>query len=102
MSCESRNTNKPLAITAGEVAGLIKSRDEVLGGFLDTLDDFASTLAFEFNRAVLVGAGAERLFSRSRANGASIEPRSLDAAGLSVHADQWLVSAPGLQHDQPS
>ncbi len=49
--------NSPLKNTAGEVAGLIKSRDEVLGGFLDSLDNFATTLAFEFNRIFSSGQG---------------------------------------------
>ena len=74
-------TNKPLEITAGEVAGLVKSRDDVLGDFLDTLDDFASTLAFEFNRLFSSGQGL-KVINRSPANGRRWYGPVLDAPGL--------------------
>jgi len=42
---------------SGELRGLIDARDEVLGGFLDRLDEFAETLAFEFNKLYSRGQG---------------------------------------------
>jgi flagellar hook-associated protein 1 FlgK len=75
-------TNKPLDITSGEVAGLVKSRDDVLGNFLDTLDDFAGTLAFEFNRLYSSGQGLkgfQSLTSEWPVDGVGIV---LDGAGL--------------------
>jgi len=50
-------TDSPLGTTAGALFGLMQSRDEVLGGFLDRLDAFARTLAFEFNRVYSCGQG---------------------------------------------
>jgi flagellar hook-associated protein 1 len=75
-------TNAPLRYTAGEVAGLVKSRDDVLGGFLDSLDNFATTLAFEFNRIFSSGQGASgysQLTSLEAVNSTTV---SLDDAGL--------------------
>jgi flagellar hook-associated protein 1 FlgK len=44
-------------VQSGELAGLLEARDNVLGGFLDKLDHFAGTLAFEFNKAHSQGQG---------------------------------------------
>ncbi len=43
-------TDAPLDPASGQLRGLLDSRDKVLGGFLDQLDSFAATLAFEFNK----------------------------------------------------
>jgi flagellar hook-associated protein 1 FlgK len=50
-------TAAPLDVAAGEMYGLLTARDDVLGGFLDRLDDFARTLAFEFNKVYSGGQG---------------------------------------------
>jgi flagellar hook-associated protein 1 FlgK len=43
--------------TSGELRGLTDSRDEILGGFLDQLNDFAQTLTYEFNKVYSSGQG---------------------------------------------
>jgi len=50
-------TNAPLNPASGELRGLLTARDEVLGSFLDQLDTFAQTLAFEFNKLYSCGQG---------------------------------------------
>lgn len=50
-------THSPLSATAGELAGLKHARDDVLGDFLGQLDDFASTIVFEFNKVFSSGQG---------------------------------------------
>lgn len=50
-------TNSPLTATSGRLSGLIAARDEILGGYLKQLDDFASTLIFEFNKLYSSGQG---------------------------------------------
>ncbi len=50
-------TSSPLAATAGELAGLMHARDDVLGDFLEQLDDFSSTMVFEFNKVFASGQG---------------------------------------------
>jgi flagellar hook-associated protein 1 FlgK len=50
-------TDSPIAATSGQLHGIINSRDEVLGGFLDQLNGFAGTLAYEFNKVYSGGQG---------------------------------------------
>jgi flagellar hook-associated protein 1 FlgK len=52
-------TNAPLNVTSGELAGLMHARDDVLGGFLGQLDEFASTMVFEFNKVFSSGQGLQ-------------------------------------------
>ncbi|MEX0936356.1 MAG: flagellar hook-associated protein FlgK [Pirellulales bacterium] len=51
------DTNSPLNVNSGELAGLLDARDSVLGGFLDNLDHLAGTLAYEFNKVHSQGQG---------------------------------------------
>lgn len=50
-------TDAPLDPTSGQLRGLLDARDAVLGEFLDGLDEFAKTLAFEFNKLYSGGQG---------------------------------------------
>jgi flagellar hook-associated protein 1 FlgK len=50
-------TDMPLDTGSGELHGIVSSRDEVLGGFLDDLNGFAGTLIYEFNKAYSSGQG---------------------------------------------
>jgi len=50
-------THSPLSATSGELAGLKHARDDVLGDFLEHLDDFASNIIFEFNKVFAGGQG---------------------------------------------
>lgn len=43
--------------SSGELLGVIEGRDEVLGGFIDELDQLTSTLIFEFNKIHSSGEG---------------------------------------------
>jgi len=75
-------TDAPLQITGGEVHGVINARDSIVAGFLDDLDNFASTLAFEFNKIFSSGQGMTgytSITSEFAVDGAQL---SLDAAGL--------------------
>lgn len=51
------DTDAPPNLTTGRIAGLIESRDEILGGFLSDLDAMAGALAFEFNKVHSSGQG---------------------------------------------
>jgi len=77
------STDLPLDLASGEVAGLMKSRDEVLGTFLDTLDDFANTLVYEFNRVFSSGQGLSGFQTVTSEWGTDSTTAALDAAGLS-------------------
>ncbi len=54
---EISGINVPLQSTSGQLAGLTTSRDQVLGGFLNQLNQFAGTLANEFNKVYSSGQG---------------------------------------------
>jgi flagellar hook-associated protein 1 FlgK len=81
-SVRLQGSNYALAATSGELCGLLVSRDDVLGGFLDELDDFAGTLAFEFNKIFASGQGLrgyDTVTSTSYVTDAGVP---LDQAGL--------------------
>ncbi|QDU08899.1 flagellar hook-associated protein FlgK [Gimesia aquarii] len=63
-------TKSTISRTGGELKGIIEGRDDILGGFVDDLDTYASNLIFEFNKIHASGqgtAGFEQLTSASRA-----------------------------------
>jgi flagellar hook-associated protein 1 FlgK len=51
------STDAALNPAAGQLRGLLDSRDQVLGGFLEQLDEFTATLIFEFNKVYASGQG---------------------------------------------
>jgi flagellar hook-associated protein 1 FlgK len=80
-------TDAPLRSTAGELGGLISARDEILGGFLDNLDEFAQTFIFEFNRVYSGGQGLTG-FTELAGEHAVTDPKApLDQAGLPFTPD---------------
>jgi len=79
-----KQTDFAIEFNGGEIAGLIKSRDQALGGFLDTLDNFASTLAFEFNKVFSSGQGLTGFSSITSVNGVNSTTAELDEAGLAA------------------
>lgn len=75
-------TDAPLFTSSGKLAGLVASRDAILGGFLDNLDDFASTLISEFNKVYSQGQGLSGYSEVSAEFAVDNTQASLDAAGL--------------------
>jgi len=67
---------------SGELRGLLDARDEVLGGFLDDLDQFAQTLAFEFNKVYSGGQGLVGYTELTSENEVDDVDQPLNAAGL--------------------
>jgi flagellar hook-associated protein 1 FlgK len=74
--------NSPLQVTGGELHGIYESRDRIVGGFLDRLDNFASALAFEFNKVYSQGQGATGFQTVTSQESVSDPALTLDAAGL--------------------
>ena len=63
-------TNSNISRTGGELKGVVEGRDDILGGFVDQLDNYASNLIYEFNKIHASGegtAGFEQLTSASAA-----------------------------------
>lgn len=74
--------NSPLHVSGGELHGIYESRDRIVGGFLDRLDNFASALAFEFNKVYSQGQGATGFQSVTSQESVSDPAIPLDEAGL--------------------
>ena len=75
-------TGAPLETAGGELYGLLAARDDILGGFLDRLDELAGTLAFEFNKIYSGGqglSGFQQLTSEFSVDAGNLP---LDEAGL--------------------
>ncbi|MBM3998974.1 MAG: flagellar hook-associated protein FlgK [Planctomycetes bacterium] len=75
-------TDSAIVSTSGEVAGLVSARDEILGGFLDSLDAFTRTLAFEFNKVHSKGQGLVGFTELTGDFAATDSDVALDEAGL--------------------
>ena len=48
-----------LQVNSGELHGVYEARDNVLGSYLESFDNFAATLAFEFNKLYSQGQGID-------------------------------------------
>ncbi|MAT68076.1 MAG: flagellar hook-associated protein FlgK [Planctomycetaceae bacterium] len=74
--------NSALEVGGGELHGYYEARDTITGGFLNTLDGFAGSLAFEFNKVYSQGqgiSGFDEVFGTYSVDDAG---EALDAAGL--------------------
>lgn len=76
------DTGKELDIRSGKIHGLGVARDEIVDGFRESLDDFASTLIHEFNLVYSQGQGLEGFKSLTSVNSVDNPSLPLDAAGL--------------------
>ena len=74
--------NSPLASGGGKLAGLMTARDEVVGGFLQQLDQFTSTLIDEFNKVHSGGQGLTGFRHLTAQTAVSDPGRPLDSVGL--------------------
>jgi flagellar hook-associated protein 1 len=74
--------NAQLNFSSGEVAGLINSRDNVLGTFLDKLNSLSGSLAFEFNRVYSSGQGLKGYQSLTSQSAVEDPDAALNQAGL--------------------
>ncbi len=79
---EMSQTNARIELSGGELHGLIASRDDVLGGFLDKMDNFAGTLAFEFNKIFSSGQGLNGYQELTSQSYVDDPDRPLNDAGL--------------------
>ncbi|MEM1303504.1 MAG: flagellar hook-associated protein FlgK, partial [Planctomycetota bacterium] len=76
------DNNSPLSPAAGEVNGLLAARDDIIGSFQEQLDEFAATLAFEFNKLYSQGQGQVGFQTLTSADAVTSTTAALDAAGL--------------------
>ncbi len=76
------DTNGKVQTTGGEVGGLYAARDQIVGGFLNRLNDFAGALAFEFNKAFSQGQGLVGFQKLTSVESIHDVSAPLDEAGL--------------------
>jgi len=77
-----QETDSPLEVTAGQLAGLLRARDEILGGFQQSLDEFSRALILEFNREYSQGQGLQGYTALVSTNSVRSVQVPLDQAGL--------------------
>lgn len=77
------DTQSPLDTQSGQYYGLVYARDQILGGFLDQLDDFAQTLIFEFNKIYASGQGLVGFQEVTSQEQVDAVDQPLDQVGLS-------------------
>lgn len=66
----------------GELQGIIDGRDQILGGFVDKLNEYTGNLIFEFNKVHASGEGLAGYQSVTATNRASVTNVALNQAGL--------------------
>ncbi len=71
-----------LEVSGGELSGVYAARDEVLGGFVESIDNFARSLAFEFNKLYSQGQGIDGFTEVTSTASVSDASAALNAAGL--------------------
>ena len=76
------DNESPMVVSGGELQGIYKSRDSIVIGFLDGLDKFVSTLAFEFNKIYSQGEGQVGFTSLTSVERVNDPDAVLNAAGL--------------------
>jgi flagellar hook-associated protein 1 len=79
---EIAGSNALLAPSSGQLNGLISSRDDVLGGFLDDLNSFAGTFTNEFNKVYSGGQGMSAYTQTTSLNAASSADAPINKVGL--------------------
>jgi flagellar hook-associated protein 1 len=77
-------SQSPLQVTSGTYAGLVNSRDQIVGGFLDQLNGFSATFANEFNKVYASGEGTTGYQNLTSQNGVSNPQVPLENAGLPI------------------
>jgi len=75
-------TEAPLESTSGELQGLLTAQNDILGGFLQQLDDFTRALIFEFNKQFSQGQGLTGYDALTSEFAVEDAGAALDRAGL--------------------
>ncbi|MFN0199412.1 MAG: flagellar hook-associated protein FlgK [Planctomycetaceae bacterium] len=75
-------TGSDVSHLGGEIKGVIEGRDNVLGGFVDDLDEYIANFIYEFNRIHSSGQGLKGFTSLTGASVVSDATAVLNDAGL--------------------
>lgn len=80
------DTHAPLNPSSGELAGLLYARDQIMGDYLDKLDSFSRTLAFEFNKLYSSGQGLNGYQSLTSEFAVSSSDPAVDGVDVALNA----------------
>jgi flagellar hook-associated protein 1 FlgK len=75
-------TKSPLTANSGELPSLYLARDEIVGEFINGIDEIAQLFAFEFNKLHTQGQGLVGFDSLTSVNAIANPNAALDEAGL--------------------
>jgi flagellar hook-associated protein 1 FlgK len=75
-------TDSALKPAAGELAGLLSARDDIIRDFLEQMDDFTATMVFEFNKIYSRGQGITGFVDLTAEFAVNDTSLALDSAGL--------------------
>lgn len=76
------DSDSPLDASSGRLSGLYHARDDILGQFLVSIDDFAQKLIFEFNKIHASGQGLTGYSQIDSEFSVNESDNALDDAGL--------------------
>lgn len=82
INVETSQTRAPIGANGGELGGLIESRDRILNGFLDQLDQFVGATINEFNKIHAGGEGLVGFTDVTSTNFVNDTTAALNNAGL--------------------
>jgi len=75
-------TDSAINPAAGELAGLLSARDDIIRDFLEQVDDFTATMVFEFNKIYSRGQGISGFVDLTAEFAVNDTEVALDSAGL--------------------
>ncbi len=78
------NTKTDVPLTKGELTGKLESRDSILGGFSDQLDQYAGTIIQQVNLIHASGEGLRGFTDITASNAIEDSSVALNAAGLDL------------------
>ncbi|MDA0832595.1 MAG: flagellar hook-associated protein FlgK [Planctomycetota bacterium] len=76
------HTGTDVSHLGGELKGIVEGRDDVLGGFVDNLDEYVSNFIYEFNKIHASGQGIKRFDNVTGTYAATDATAALNQAGL--------------------
>jgi flagellar hook-associated protein 1 FlgK len=77
-----QDSDSPLAVSSGKLAGYLAARDDILAGYLAQLDDLSRTLNYEFNKLYSSGQGLYGYTDLTSEFAVTDTTAALDQAGL--------------------
>jgi len=98
-SIELEATQAPIRSASGRLAGLLGARDEIVDGFLASLDELAGALIFEFNKVHSGGQGLSGFDAVTSEHAVDDVSAALDQRTVFAHPSIGLPIEPPYDFD---